>query len=134
MHHVHRWALLQVLLIFLSVIALASDFQTPSITAEELNTRRGTPDAYLVVDVRDEKEYRKGHIPGAINIPHTELEFHLDELPNPNGVVVYCIVGRRTKLAEQTLLAAGFENVYRIERGFGGWLSKNLPIKKGRKP
>lgn len=125
-----------VLLFFnlLPAIALATGFQTPAITATELNARQVTPEAYLVVDVRDQREYSKGHIPGAINIPQSELELHLDELQNPNGVVVYCIVGRRTKLAEQTLLANGFDKVYHIEHGFHGWLRKNLPVRKGRKP
>ncbi len=112
----------------------AAEFQTPAISVEDLNTRRGTPEAYLVVDVRDDKEYRKGHIPGAINIPVEELASHLDELHSPNGVVVYCIVGRRTRQAEQTLLDNGLENIFHIEHGFSGWLSANYPVMKGRKP
>ena len=122
------------LLNLLPAIALAADFQTPAITATELNARQLTPEAYLVVDVRDQNEYRKGHIPDAINIPQPELELHLDELQNPNGVVIYCINGRRTKLAEQTLLDHGFDNLYHIEHSLNGWLMKNLPINKGRKP
>lgn len=115
-------------------LVMGDDFQTPAVSVEELKARRGTPEAYLVVDVRDDKEYRKGHIPGAINIPVEALASHLDELHNPNGVVVYCIVGRRTRQAEQTLLDNGFENVYHVERGFSGWLSANYPVMKGRKP
>ncbi len=124
-----------VLLLALAPLSLpASGFQTPAITAVELDARRNGPEAFLVVDVREAHEYRKGHIPGAINIPHTELEYHLDELRNPNGVVVYCIVGRRTKLAEQTLLDNGIANVYHIEGGFGAWISGNYFIKKGKHP
>ena len=118
----------------LPVMVSAADFQTPALTALELNARQATPDAYLIIDVREPKEYRKGHIPGAINIPHTELDQQLDELQNPNGVVVYCINGRRTKMAEQTLLDHGFENLYHIEYGLAGWLSKNLPVTRGRDP
>jgi rhodanese-related sulfurtransferase len=125
---------LTLLLALLPLIPLAAEFQTPAITAVELDARRDTPGAYLVIDVREPHEYKKGHIPGAINITHTELEFHLDELQQPNGVVVYCIVGKRTKLAEQTLLDNGIANVYHIEGGFGAWISGDFFIKKGRKP
>ncbi len=121
-------------LYLLPALAPGADFQTPAITALDLKARQDTPEAYLVVDVRDVQEYRKGHIPGAINIPQDTLDQHLDELHNPNGVVIYCIVGRRTRLAEQTLLDNGFENVFHIERGFGGWLMANYPVMKGRKP
>jgi rhodanese-related sulfurtransferase len=125
---------LTLLLALLPQILLAAEFQTPAITAAELDAKRDTPEAYLIVDVREANEYRKGHIPGAINIPHTELGDHLDALEHPNSVVVYCIVGRRTRLAEQTLLDAGLSNVYHIEGGFGAWISGNLFIKKGKKP
>lgn len=125
---------LTLLLVLASLHAPAGDFQTPAIPAAELDARRNTPAAYLVVDVREAHEYKKGHIPGAINIPHTELEFHLDELQNPNGIVVYCIVGRRTRLAEQTLLDNGIANVHHIEGGFGAWISGKYFIKKGKHP
>jgi len=125
---------LTLLLALLPLVPLAAEFQTPAITAADLDAKRETPQEYLVVDVREANEYRKGHIPGAINIPHTELGDHLDELQHANGVVVYCIVGRRTRLAEQTLLDAGVPNVYHIEDGFGAWISGNYFIKKGRKP
>lgn len=125
---------LTLLLALLPLIPLAAEFQTPAITAAELDVRRDTPGAYLVVDVREPHEYKKGHIPGAINITHTELGDYLDELEHPNGVVIYCIVGRRTRLAEQTLLDAGVSNVYHIEGGFGAWISGNYFIKKGKKP
>lgn len=122
------------LLALLPLIPLAAEFQTPAISVVDLDARRDTPEAYLVVDVREPHEYRKGHIPGAINIPHTELGDRLDELEHPSGVVVYCIIGRRTRLAEQTLLDAGIPDVYHIEGGFGAWISGNYFIKKGKKP
>jgi len=114
--------------------SLAQGFQTPAISAAELDARRNTPTAYLVVDVREAHEYKKGHIPGAINIPHTELESHLDALQNPNGIVIYCIVGRRTRIAEQTLLDHGIDNVFHIEGGFGAWIGGQYFIKKGKQP
>jgi adenylyltransferase/sulfurtransferase len=122
---------LTLLLALLPLVPLAAEFQTPAITAADLDAKRETPEAYLVVDVREAHEYR---IPGAINILHTELGDHLDELQHANGVVIYCIVGRRTRLAEQTLLDAGISNVYHIEGGFGAWISGDFFIKKGRKP
>ncbi len=56
------------------LLALASDFQTPAITAQDLHDRQGGADPLLVIDVRDVGEYKSGHVPGAINIPQKKLE------------------------------------------------------------
>jgi predicted sulfurtransferase len=82
-------AVLRVLLLMLSpLLAVASDFQTPAITAEDLHARQGGADPFLVIDVRDVAEYKSGHVPGAINIPQKKLERQLDKLDDARGVVL----------------------------------------------
>ena len=72
---------LQVMLPMLfSVLVFASDFQTPAITAEDLHARQGGAAPLLVIDVREVAEYKSGHVPGAINIPHNKLGKQLDKL------------------------------------------------------
>lgn len=68
----------------------------------------------IVLDVRTIREFNSGHIEGALNIPHTELEERLHELGSDRSrtIVAYCAVGGRSETAKRLLLAKGFERVY----------------------
>ena len=83
-------------------------------SAEELmdNTKE-----ILIIDVRDEDEYEKGHIRNAINIPYNQLEQHLDELMayQDTPIIIYCQSGNRSKIAGEKLEELGFTKVYVIE-------------------
>ena len=129
-----RIALQSVLLMLLPVFAFSSDFQTPAITAQDLHARQGSTDPLLVIDVRDVAEYKSGHVPGAINIPHKKLERQLDKLLDANGVVLYCINGRRTRLAEQTLIENDLPDVFHLEGGLMGWRLGGFEVRTGWGP
>lgn len=82
-----------------------------------------------VVDVRPEKEFLSGHIPGAISLPLVELPQHLHELPAASPIVAYCR-GPFSVLADLAVhhmqehgLAA-----QRLEWGFAEWVARGLPI------
>jgi phage shock protein E len=83
------------------------------ISAVELADRIQAGSPPLVLDVRNREEYARGHIPGAINIPHDELPTRLAELPiaKSEEVVVYCYGGLRSQQAEETLRGSGYSNV-----------------------
>ena len=123
-----------VLLCLLPLTASASDFQTPAITPQALQERQAGEQPFVVVDVRKSGEYKSGHLPGALNIPHDKLEKKLDKLEGANGVVLYCINGRRTKLAEQTLIEHDVENVFHLEGGLMGWRQAGYKLKSGWGP
>ncbi len=63
--------------------------------------------ALVVLDVRTAAEYAEGHVPGAQNIPHTELTARLAELEaaRTRDIVVYCRSGTRAALAEKGYVA-----------------------------
>jgi rhodanese-related sulfurtransferase len=63
--------------------------QTPLMTPEELASamKDGTP--LIIVDVRDEKEYQAGHLPGAVHIPFDELATRAAELNTEAPTVFY---------------------------------------------
>jgi phage shock protein E len=67
----------------------------------------------LVVDVRTPREFDKGHLEGAILIPHTQISARLDELGSDldRNIVVYCRSGRRSGIAQQMLRGLGYKNV-----------------------
>jgi len=116
------------------LLAAASDFQTPAITAQDLHDRQAGAAPLLVVDVRDVGEYKSGHVPGAINIPQQKLERQLDKLQDAKGVVLYCINGRRTRLAEQTLIENDIPDVFHLEGGLMGWRQGGFAVRTGWGP
>lgn len=85
----------------------------------------------MVVDVRKPVEFGIGHVPGAVNIPVEELEERLGGVRSDNGVLVYCINGSRTRLAESILYTHGIENVYHLEGTFYAWIQGKNPVEKG---
>ncbi len=123
------------LLTLLPLPALGDAFQTPAISADDLAARQMTSAAPLVVDVRPFGEYKSGHVAGAVNLPYTKIEQHADELAEAdNGVVLYCTLGTRTQLAEQTLLARGVPNLYHLDGGLGAWRQGGHEIHTGWGP
>lgn len=90
------------------------------ITAEEAKEIMDSQEGYIILDVRAQAEYDEGHIPGAIVIPHTEIEDRAEEeLPDKDRLIlVYCRSGRRSKIAAEALVELGYTNI----REFGGIL------------
>ncbi len=67
----------------------------------------------LILDVRSRGEFRGGHLPGALNIPHTELRERMDEVRDAasgRSVRVHCASGMRSYLAHRQLAQAGFDS------------------------
>lgn len=67
----------------------------------------------VYVDVRTGSEFAGGHVDGALNIPHDQMELRYRELePYRNQrIIVYCRSGRRSQVALDVLRAKGFTNV-----------------------
>ncbi|MDQ0374636.1 FAD-dependent oxidoreductase [Cellulomonas humilata] len=76
----------------------------------------------LVLDVRSQSEFDRGHLKGALHIPHTELRGRLDEVhtaADGRPVSVHCASGVRSHIATRVLLAAGVD----ARNLSGGWLT-----------
>ena len=88
------------------------------ITPQDAKKIMDSAAAYVVLDVREQTEFDEGHIPGAIVIPHTEIEAKAEQmLPDKNALIlVYCRSGRRSKLAAESLVKLGYTEV----KEFGG--------------
>jgi phage shock protein E len=104
--------------------------ETPSVAPDRLLAVLDEPDAPLLLDVRTPREFRGGHVPGAVNIPYTELPARLAEIEagRDRGVVVYCESGRRAAIATETLVSAGFRDVKHLEGDMSGWRAAGRPI------
>lgn len=84
--------------------------------------RRYGPDV-AVLDVRKLGEFREGHVPGALHIPHTRLAERLGELPRDKKILVYCRSGARSATAAALLAREGFDAVY-VNGLFEEWQGK----------
>lgn len=97
------------------------------IAPEALAARLEAEAAPLVLDVRTPGEYASGHVPGAVNVPHTEIDAWLAErAPAPDTeVVVYCERGGRAARAEAALRDAGFARVRHLEGDMSAWRARD---------
>lgn len=77
----------------------------------------------LVLDVRKATEYAEGNIPDALNIAHTRLADHLDELPRDKTLLVHCAGGGRASYASGLLDKNGFD-VQWVDDDFDNWQQK----------
>ena len=128
-------ALLTALAVLLASAAFAGD--VPGMSDEALLARMASGDkATVVLDVRTPKEFAEGHVPGAVNISHDELEGRLSELDadRDRDVVVYCHSGRRAGLALGMLEKAGFKRLYHLEGDYMGWTAAQRPVETAAAP
>ena len=101
-----------------------------SITAPDLATLIAANDAPLILDVRTKNEFTAGHIPGAINIPHTELVARLAELNGhqDDTIIVYCRSGKRAGMAEENLQQNGYTKISDLDGHMLGWEKGGHPV------
>ncbi len=116
------------------VSAGTEQFSTPALGAAQLAPHVAADERYVIIDLRSEVEYRIGHIPTALNIPPDHLDQHVDTLRRADTVVLYCTVGKRTRVAEQHLLAHRLGNLVHLQGGFGSWIRGGYDIEKGVAP
>jgi rhodanese-related sulfurtransferase/DNA-binding transcriptional ArsR family regulator len=85
-----------------------------------------------VLDVRPPEEYAAGHVPGAVNVPLSELKQYLNKLGPEQEIVAYCR-GPHCVLAFDAVehLRKNGLKARRLEDGFPEWKSAGLPIKTG---
>jgi phage shock protein E len=99
-----------------------------SISRADLADRIVAQRAPLILDVRTASEFDSGHIPGAVNIPHTELPRRIGELDaSDREIVVYCERGGRAMKAASELRKAGFSTVLHLQGDMSAWRENQLP-------
>ncbi len=67
----------------------------------------------VILDVRDTKDYDKGHVENSINIPIDEFESRINELKDyqDKEILIYCSVGRRSAQAAEILENSGYKDI-----------------------
>ncbi len=99
----------------------------PAIDVAELEALLVSKAAY-VLDVREDHEYRSGHVPGAIHVPLGRLHDRLPKLKKDKPYAVICASGSRSQRGTGLLLDAGFEGAVSVRGGTGAWARSGRPI------
>jgi rhodanese-related sulfurtransferase len=91
-------------------------------------------DNALVVDLRPQADFEKGHIPGSKNVQMSQFDPENKQLTAARAlpVVLVCKSGQTAGAAAGRLHKAGFERVYVLDGGIGAWQQADLPLVKGR--
>jgi rhodanese-related sulfurtransferase len=85
-------------------------------------------DNAMLIDLRDPKDFREGHISGSRNIPFSRLKEHVEELREVNRpIVMICQMGQVAGTAVQQV---GGVNKHRLDGGILNWKSQGLPLIK----
>jgi len=102
-------------------------------TVDDVKTKLDRGEKFLLIDVREESEYAKDHLSGAIHLGKGIIERDIEErVPDQNAtMILYCGGGFRSALAADNLQKMGYERVISMDGGIRGWREKGFPLVKG---
>jgi rhodanese-related sulfurtransferase len=102
------------------------------VTVDDVKAKLDRGEKFLFIDVREESEFAKDHLPGAIHlgkgIIERDIETRVPDLATP--MVLYCGGGFRSALAADNLQTMGYTNVLSMDGGHRIWKEKGLPLIK----
>ena len=97
---------------------------------EEVKSKLDRGEKFLLVDVREESEFDKDHLPGAVHLGKGVIERDIESrVPDLNTqMVLYCGGGFRSAMAADNLQKMGYTNVFSMDGGVRGWREKDFPL------
>jgi rhodanese-related sulfurtransferase len=98
----------------------------------DLLRRIQSNDAPVIVDARSPIEFKRGHIPGALNAPVLKILFGMARLPTDRNreMVIACMHGQRAWTAKKLLGLQGYRNTDLLEGYLEEWIESGLPWEK----
>jgi rhodanese-related sulfurtransferase len=100
---------------------------------DAVKSRMDRGDKFVLVDVREESEFAKDHLPGAIHLGKGIIERDIEaRVPELNAeMILYCGGGFRSALAADNLQKMGYTNVISMDGGIRDWREKGYPLEAG---
>jgi rhodanese-related sulfurtransferase len=100
---------------------------------EEVKKKMDGGGKFILVDTREESEFAKDHLPGAIHLGKGIIERDIEaRVPDLNAeIVLYCGGGFRSALAADNLQKMGYTNVISMDGGIRDWREKRYPLTTG---
>jgi rhodanese-related sulfurtransferase len=101
-------------------------------TFRETKRRLDNGEKLILVDTREDAEWARGHIPGAIHLGRGIIERDIEKtIPDKSApIVLYCGGGFRSALAADNLQKMGYRNVISMDGGWRGWTEAGFPVIK----
>ena len=98
-------------------------------TVSDVKARLDAGESFELVDVREESEFARGHLPGARHLGKGVIERDVESaIPDPaTPIVLYCGGGYRSALAADALQRMGYTNVVSMDGGWRGWNDLGYP-------
>ena len=101
-------------------------------TVADVARRRDAGEAFVLVDVREDREFAAGHAAGAVHVGKGVIERDSEaKVPDPaTPLVLYCGGGYRSALAADALQKMGYTNVVSMDGGWKAWTDAGLPTSR----
>jgi rhodanese-related sulfurtransferase len=98
----------------------------------EVKRRLDARQKMILVDIREESEWARGHLPGAVHLSRGILERDIEQaFPDKHApLVLYCGGGYRSALSADSLQKMGYTNVISMDGGWRGWTEAGFPVDK----
>ena len=98
----------------------------------DVKRRLDAGEKLVLVDVREENEWGRGHLPGAVHLGKGIIERDIEQrVPDTNTkLILYCGGGFRSALSADNLQKMGYSNVESMDGGWKGWLEAGFPTQK----
>ena len=95
----------------------------------DVKRRMAADEKFLLVDVREDNEWAKGHLPGAVHMGRGVIERDIEKAVPQTGtkMILYCGGGFRSALVADNLQKMGYTNVESMDGGWRGWTEAGLP-------
>lgn len=129
---VQQWILVAALVAVAGLLVFHESRKSgPSLSPQEAINLVNNKDG-LFLDMREAKDFKKGHIVDALNIPFARLTARIGELEKhrERPIVLVCKMGQHSGAAARQLQQQGFEQVYKMRGGMMEWQSQQLPVVK----
>ena len=99
--------------------------QIKELSVEDTKAELAAESAVQLIDVREESEWQRGHLPDAIHLSRGLLEVKIEKaMPDVNApIILYCGGGGRSALAALSLQVMGYTNVQSMADGFKAWIA-----------
>ncbi len=103
------------------------------LTVDQVRAKLDRGEPFQLVDVREESEWAKDHLPHAIHLGKGIIERDIEQrLPDTGTeIVLYCGGGFRSALAADNLQKMGYTNVFSMDGGIRDWRNKGYPLTSG---
>ncbi len=116
---------------FLKLVADAKT-RVRETNVQDVKKRLDAQENFSLVDVREDSEWAKGHLPTAIHLGRGVIERDIENaIPaKTTPMVLYCGGGYRSALAAESLQKMGYTDVTSMDGGWHGWTDAGFPVIK----